>query len=148
MVELVENWLKIMVNNVFEMLALSFSEADSEALEQCEKMYQSLWRSAPFSASEIDSDSLAELDDDLRFKAASVQVGSKPADDDESGQADWFGRVEFAMEEVPSFIQRDTLLVTLQNYKGEGVGLALYDLSVEPLPLYINKAYSAELFNA
>jgi hypothetical protein len=135
-----------MVNNLSEVLALS--PAGSEALERCEQMYQSLWRSVPFSASDLDSESLAELDDDLRFKAASVQVGSKPADDDEWGQADWHERVEVAMQEVPSFIQPDTLLVTLRNYKGEGVGLALYDLSVEPLPLYISKAYSAEFFNA
>lgn len=137
-----------MLDKRSEVLGIILSQAGGEDMERCEQMYQSLWRSTPFAASELDSNSFSEFDNELRFKAASAQAGPKPLDTDEFGQADWYDNVDFAMQGTPSFLQQDTLLVTILNYKGEEVGLALYDSNMESLPLYISKAYSAEVFNA
>lgn len=137
-----------MLDKRSEDLGMFLSQAGGEDMERCEQMYQSLWRSTPFLASELDSSSLSEFDNELRFKAASAQAGPKPSDTDEFGQADWYDHIDFAMQGIPSFIQQDTLLVAILNYKGEEVGLALYDSNMESLPLYISKAYWAEVFNA
>lgn len=137
-----------MLDKRSEVLGIFLSQAGGEDMERCEQMYQSLWRSTPFAASELDSSSFSEFDNELRFKAASAQAGPKPSDTDEFGQADWYDHIDFAMQGIPSLLQQDTLLVTILNYKGEEVELALYDSNMESLPLYISKAYSAEVFNA
>jgi len=130
-----------------EMLGQILLSAESGAIECCEKMYQSQWRSAPFPASELDSETFDALDDELRFKIAASQVGMKPVENDVSLLEDWFEQVGTVMQGIPPVLVDETLLVGLVNYKGEGNGLDLFSNASE-LPVFVSKCHSASFFNA
>lgn len=123
-------------------------QADDGAMARCEQLYASQWRSAPFPASELAPESFREFEADLRFQAAARQVGAMPARHDEWAMEDWYDRVSALVGELPMMITPETQLVSVLNYKGEGVGLVLFEGQVRDLPVFVSKAHSADHFGA
>ena len=122
--------------------------ADAGAIERCDQMYASQWRSAPFPASSLDSESFAAFDADLRFEVAAAQAGPRPDDNDEWAQEGWYERVGEVESMLPAMLHQNSLVVSLMTYKGEELGLALFDEKTKELPEFISKDFSAAYFNA
>lgn len=123
-------------------------QADDGAMARCEQLYASQWRSAPFPASDLAPESLHEFEADLRFKAAVREVGPMPARHDEWAMEDWYGRVGALVDNLPMMITPETQLVSVLNYKGEDVGLVLFEGQVRDLPVFVSKTHSAAQFDA
>ncbi len=136
------------LNQKVDLLGEILLSADEGAVGRCEQMYASLWRSAPFCASCLESESFSELDDELRFKEAAAQVGAKPDEANEFALEDWFGSVGEVMETLPSILTPQTLLVSLVNYKGEDLDVCFFDEKTKRLPVFVSKSESASLFDA
>lgn len=135
------------LNGVSEVLGQLLMQAKSNDLEHCERMYQSQWRTAAFPACKLDAEVFEEFESGLRFESASRQMGNKPGPiADERAIESWYESVGEIAAGLPPAIAAETLLVELTNYKGEGEGLAVFDL-VKHLPIFMGKQHSAELFN-
>lgn len=130
-----------------EFLAKRLTQAKPDDIARCEKMYRSQWRTAPFPASDLDAEAFDEFESGLRFEYAAKQIGAKPGPlADGRDIESWYDRVGEIADGLSPAITPETLLVELTNYKGEGEGLAVFDL-VKHLPIYVSKQHSADLFN-
>lgn len=133
--------------SAIETLGQQLLHADADSIGRCQQMYASQWRSAPFPASELDPESFEVLDGDLRFQNAVEQIGGKPSGDNEFLIADWYERVGEVVSGTAPMLTSNTMLVELLSYKGEGVGVMLYE-QFHHLPLFVSKDRSATYFNA
>jgi hypothetical protein len=129
------------------MLQQSLLLATPAEMENCERMYQSQWRTAPFLASELEQGEFDTFEATLRFQHATAQMEPKPHQNaPEWLTEDWFERAAEIAAGLPPAVTRETLLVWLTNYKGEEEGIALF-VQVKHLPVFVSKQASAALFS-
>lgn len=150
-----DNSLKLATDALNDaILAIGGEEA---AIEACERMYNATFRSEPFplgSIEEWDTDEVSLYIDaalPIYLKATNTELPVKPDYDADEHEFDNYYMSleaieglaeEYMRKHYPEFkITKDTLIVTLCNYKGEGEGEALYMLN-KHLPVFKSKRES------
>lgn len=112
------------------------------AVDACERMYSGTWRSEPFTFADglCDSGDLWELENQLKIMIYCTTTGKKePATFCER----WYDEFSDWLYENPQTVvlPENSLIVSLCNYKGEGEGIALFDMA-RHLPVFKSKSES------
>ena len=122
-------------------VAIESLGGEAAALSACDRMYSGVWRSEPFTIAEgCDSGDLWELENQLKIMAYCKTTGTEqPVQYCER----WYDRFSDWSDDNPLDISLsdDDLVVSLCNYKGEGEGLALFEM-VKHLPVFRSKSES------
>jgi len=112
-----------------------------QAIAACERMYSGTWRSEPFTISEgCDSGDLWELEDQLNQMLYIANTGNTKPDQFCEQWYDMYNDWKHENKQAVT-LSDDMLVVSLCNYKGEGEGIALFDM-VKHLPVFKSKSES------
>lgn len=112
-----------------------------QAIAACERIYSGVWRSEPFTVSEgCDSGDLWELEDQLNQMVYISATGKTKPDHFCEQWYDLYNDWKYENKQAVT-ISDDTLVVSLCNYKGEGEGIALFDMA-KHLPVFRSKSES------
>ena len=130
------------------------AEGMDALIAQAEIVYASMYRSEPYPASKVDVEHWPELSEEIRnniidsafdkeFPDFNEEMEMAMHDDDDSRvyqmdawKESWVDENE---DKFPNIvITKDTLLVDIVNYKGEGEGVSLFDMT-KSLKTFVSK---------
>lgn len=127
------------MNNIQKLLteAVASLGGQAKAFEECEAIYSRVLRTEPFTLSELPSGEQNKLV--FQFKEALFvkMTGKVKANFDSDW---WYDMVYDWIYENPIYVDLplDTQVVDLCNYKGEGIGVSLFELA-KHLPVFNGK---------
>jgi len=137
-------------------------EVNEKTIAVFDSMYRGIWRTEPVSLDQVEDwkDEVATLYIEKALSVYLQETGSSlpsyPNSDCEYEFDNYYHHLEavedaaedYFSSKYPDFvIDGSTQVVTLCNYKGEGEGIALLELS-ESLPIYISKRESYRSVNS